>query len=189
MGKPQLGKSASTGSARARRVGERVRAQRRFRALSQDELGAAVGVSQRAISDLENGNTQDPGIFFMFAVASALDAPVEALLGDASVVSAQAAVASVSRLRQQLSAIDAGLQAAEAEPSENGRAMQPSSRPGEPIGERMERLELALAQSMAERQALRKDLLLFGHVAREALSLALQLRDFQVRDRSKRGAG
>ena len=63
-------------------LGESIRMERLRRRLSQRELGARLGVSHAAISDLENGKTK-ADLDRLSAIAAALGLTLEQLLSTA----------------------------------------------------------------------------------------------------------
>ena len=60
--------------------GERVKALRKKRGWSQEQLGAMVGFSQSKISKIENGNCDS--LSDLRSIAKVLDVPIEELVRD-----------------------------------------------------------------------------------------------------------
>jgi transcriptional regulator with XRE-family HTH domain len=70
-----------TEASRARALGERIRALRRQRSMTQRDLAAAVNLSQSSLARLENGGTQSPPPDeTIIRMAAALDADARELL-------------------------------------------------------------------------------------------------------------
>lgn len=67
-----------------RSVAERVRALRKNKKWSQDELAAAAGVHRNTIATLETVAIGDMGVETLRAIARALDVPVSALADEES---------------------------------------------------------------------------------------------------------
>lgn len=79
-------------------IGERVRASRLTLGATQASLAAAVGITQSALSNYENGK-REPSLPLLTAIAGALHVSLGDLLGDAMVLSARdARLREVTRL-------------------------------------------------------------------------------------------
>jgi transcriptional regulator with XRE-family HTH domain len=63
-------------------IGNRIRALRRQRGLSQEQLGELVGFSQSKISKIENGDWDS--LSDLRLIAKALEVPIEELITDHS---------------------------------------------------------------------------------------------------------
>lgn len=61
-------------------IGDRVRKHRKWKGMSQEQLGAMVGFSQAKISKIENGNCDSLSDYR--SVARALEVPIEELISD-----------------------------------------------------------------------------------------------------------
>jgi transcriptional regulator with XRE-family HTH domain len=69
----------------AAEIGERIRALRIERGLSQEEVARRTDIGLRAYGDLERGHTQDPHYSTLRGIARALGVPVTELLEELSV--------------------------------------------------------------------------------------------------------
>ena len=63
-------------------IGDKIRALRKRRGLSQEQLGELVGFSQSKISKIENGDWDS--LSDLRLIAKALDVPIEELITDHS---------------------------------------------------------------------------------------------------------
>lgn len=82
-------------------LGSRLRAKRRERALTQEQLAAASGVSQIMIAKIEQGRRQ-PRMPVLFQLAAALDAPISELVDNRPRLDGRSEGASVLAIRDAL---------------------------------------------------------------------------------------
>jgi transcriptional regulator with XRE-family HTH domain len=61
-------------------IGPRIRTLRQAAGLSQTDLARQAGLSQRAVSAIENGEIANPGVYTLDNLATALGLPLIALL-------------------------------------------------------------------------------------------------------------
>ena len=52
-----------------------------YRAMTQKEVAAAIGVSENTLSNVMRGNTSDPGVSLVYQIAKALNVSADYLLG------------------------------------------------------------------------------------------------------------
>jgi transcriptional regulator with XRE-family HTH domain len=82
-------------------IGERIRALRTARGLSQEEVARRTGIGLKSYGDLERGRTRDPHYSTLRGVARALDVGVEDLLEEPAVPLDEAPVAGPSDVERQ----------------------------------------------------------------------------------------
>lgn len=62
-------------------LGERIRQARKARGMSQKFLAAQIGISPTALNQIERGETRDPGVSRIVAIARQLQVSADVLLG------------------------------------------------------------------------------------------------------------
>ncbi len=72
-------------------IGELLKLAREAKGLTQDALAAETSISQGAISRIEKGITEDPGVMLLSKLAAALDQPLLAVLPELETSKAPAA--------------------------------------------------------------------------------------------------
>jgi transcriptional regulator with XRE-family HTH domain len=62
-------------------IGTRIREERQRYGMSQAELARRIKISKTAMNDIEQGNTADPRVSHVVAIADTLRVSLDALLG------------------------------------------------------------------------------------------------------------